>query len=255
MQVVELRHTACYSASDSLTFAEVVCCYLAGLISKKFKAEDLAMFFFMVPYWLVLLYGSFVYPSWDRLGLRVQVLCIGIAIGIGVIISLPASIKRFSSWLLLSDFRWYMPLLLGWLCLMWGVHGHSDLMGRDGLLSGFLCAISMPFLVYCSIFSRRLFWLRLLGLLLVIALLLDCAFLSMYRYFGFSFNDSFLFSGYNLPRMFLNTRDGNFLWLFPWWRLEYFGLEMMPAGCFGELRPSLDFLLHLFFSRVVFIMA
>ena len=76
------------------------------------------------------------------------------------------------------------------------------------LISGFLGALCVPFISY-AMYSVRSFWvLKILGLLIVIANIMECVFLGVYSHYGVSPNASFTLWGEELPRIFLNTRAG-----------------------------------------------
>ena len=201
------------------------------------------MSMFVFPYLIVLLYGSFVYPVWDRLGLHVQFLCVGLLSGIGVIISLRESLIRFTKWFLSSGCLWLFILINLWLFLMLFVHGVGR-MARDGLLSGFLVALAAPFVVYSISNCSRPFWGRCVGISLFSVGLLECIYLGLYKFVGVPLNAKFLFSGLDLPRVFLNTRDGGFLAL----SVLICGVFLVDfyAGSEKQLKMSIGLFLEIF---------
>ena len=126
---------------------------------RSLSAEDLSVSMFILPYYFALLYGSFVYPHWDRFGLRVQILCVGVLAGIGVIVSSVSALRRFQLWFYESKIYRLSIYIVSWLLLMWWVHRAEGVMLRDGVFSGLLAIIASPFVVYCCLNCSR-FWRR-----------------------------------------------------------------------------------------------
>lgn len=154
-----------------------------------------------------------IFPYWDRFGFRWQVLVISALIACCSLLVDRRRSLLFCAWFSQSDFVWLTPFSLVWLLAMGGIHGFHGL-NLQGLLSGLLVVLILP--IYCFVLSKPLpvIVFRVLILLTCVVLMLEGVFAFGYRYLGVGMNDVHLWSGDVLPRIFLNTRDGNFFAVF-----------------------------------------
>ena len=173
------------------------------------RVEDISAACLLLAYPLALLGTSWLYPVWERYGVRFQVLCISVLVSMAFIICSRNALERFSAWFWRSPLIFLVPLWLFWLGVMGFRHGIlAESSHRQGLLSGLLVSMAIPIVSYLSLSIRSKWILRLVPLSLMVVVLFESFCLAMYSYFGVSYNDSFVFFGVELPRVFLNTRDG-----------------------------------------------
>ena len=173
------------------------------------RAEDVSAACLLLVYPIALLATVWVYPVWERYGIRFQVLCNSALIAMAVIVCSANALSRFSKWFWQSKFIYLLPLWLSWLMLMGFAHGFSaSSVHGQGLLSGALLALVLPFVCYLFLSIKSRWILIAATVLLFVVVFSECLFLSMYTSMGVGHNNSFTFFGDELPRVFLNTRDG-----------------------------------------------
>ena len=168
---------------------------------------------YLLLYPLILPFSFVIFPYWDRFGFRWQVLVVSALIACCSLLVDRRRSLLFCAWFSQSDFVWLTPLSLVWLLVMGVIHGFHGL-NLQGLLSGLLVVLISP--IYRFLLSKPLpvIVYRVLILLTCVVLMLESVFAFGYRYLGVGMNDDHLWSGDVLPRIFLNTRDGNLFAVF-----------------------------------------
>ncbi len=209
------------------------------------RAEDVSAACLLLIYPTALLATCWVYPTWERYGIRFQVLCNSTLLAMAIVICSRSALNRFVVWFRHSIFIYLLPLWLFGLSLMGWRHGFgfSDAHGQ-GLISGFLGALCVPFICY-AMSSVRSFWVfKVLGLVIVAINSIECIFLGLYSYYGINFNASFTLRGEEFSRIFLNTRDGG-AWsvlligyVFVLWSNAYHRLPCLVMTVRGILKYS-----------------
>ena len=173
------------------------------------RAEDLSAACLLLIYPIAVLATVWIYPVWERYGIRFQVLCNSALVAMAVILCSADALKRFSRWFWHSKFIYLLPVWITWLLLMGFTHGFSaSNMHGQGLFSGALLALASPFVYYVFASIRSRWILLTVPVLLLVVVFSECLFLSVYTAMGVGHNDSFTFFGDEIPRVFLNTRDG-----------------------------------------------
>ena len=173
------------------------------------RAEDVSAACLLLVYPTSLLATAGIYPVWERYGIRFQILCNSALLAIAIIICSQTALSRFVVWFRHSLFVYLLPIWLIGLSVMGWRHGFGfSSAHHQGLISGFLGALCVPFICYVM-YAVRSFWIfNVLGLLVVAINVMECFFLGLYSYYGVSQNATFTLWGEELPRVFLNTRDG-----------------------------------------------
>ena len=173
------------------------------------RAEDVSAACLLLIYPIALLATVWIYPVWERYGIRFQVLCNSALVAMAVVLCSADAFKRFSIWFCRSRFIYLVPLWLSWLIVMGFIHGFSaSQMNGQGLLSGILLALVFPFVCYIFTSIKSRWILIAVPVLIAFTVFCECLFLSMYTSIGVGHNDHFTFFGDEIPRVFLNTRDG-----------------------------------------------
>jgi hypothetical protein len=170
---------------------------------------DVAVASYALIYPICFFFTANVFPAYERFGLRWQALCVSALLSFSTLILERKSAGRYWDWLKQSPFSLVLPAGFLWLFVLGVVHGFTgDQM--DGLVSGCFALIMMPLGFYCWPRSSMNLFSRAIGLSLVLGLVLENIFLSLYAFKGLSPNFTFLFA-LNMPRLFMNVRDGNAL--------------------------------------------
>ena len=186
-------------------------CSLSKFLQSYFgNVEEVVAFAYISINGIFFLATSFLYPYWDRFGYRWQCVCVSALLVVGLAFARMNTFSRFLAWFRRSRLvQISVAISLVWLFLMGIVHGFLGFQ-KDGLLSGLLFALMFPVSIYVwervprvSLCRRAVF------VVLLAAVLLEDIFLTLYALVGESMNASFLISSANLPRVFLNIRDGN----------------------------------------------
>lgn len=172
------------------------------------RVGRISVLFFLFSFPLFLLFSFDVFPFWLRFGLRWQVLCVSGLLSASVLLLRRDFWDSFARWLISSPFVWVTPLLLVWLVVLGFRYGFTGFQS-DSITAMSYLAILLPFA--CFVIRRwvSIFMVRALVLVLIMVVFLESIFLNLYRLVGVGWSQSFIISQIDLPRLFLNTRDGN----------------------------------------------
>ena len=173
------------------------------------SSEDIALAVYALAYPICLFLTIDLFPSFERFPVRWQVLCVSALLSLSIIVLNPRSCQRYWYWLLASPFSKLIPIGLLWLLTMGFVHGFMGPQ-TEGLASGLLALLLAPLGFFCWGCVANPFWKRLICFSIIIGLLVENLYLSMYLYVQLSPNLTLL-NADNLPRLFMNTRHGNSL--------------------------------------------
>lgn len=177
----------------------------------KFSLNSWAVFIFWLLPFLAIVAASWLLPGFDRFGVQWHVLLISCLIS-AVLVLFDETFFIFLRRLIsISLLRNVVLLFSIWLAVMGFIHGFIS--QSESLFSATMYLLMVPIGAFLACYFRgSCFFVLVPALLITMLVLLENILLTNYLFQGYSFNIVESSSSFP-PRLFLNTRDGNFLGL------------------------------------------
>ena len=193
----------CFSSDLKKSFSCLISVQQPGPPADR-AAVALLVYIALFP--VLLLFGLLLPPDWQRFGFQWQALGLTAFIAISVLFSDSTIRDRYCSWFVSSRAWLFVLLALLYLAVMTFRYGVEP--QRVSLASGYLFAVLSPVLLWISFSGVRLLHRFVLSAFLLLVLLVENTFLVVYRINETSPNAALMMRG-DLPRLFINIRDGN----------------------------------------------